>query len=231
MPARPPVAGGVDPLPVLLAVADDHAAEPPEDRGGRRRGGSAGRDRSAGSSTGRAGRRGRSAPAGDEADAEPDADPETVARTIVLRKLAAQARTRQELAKALTAREVPEEVAAKVLDRMEAVGLVNDAVFAQDWVQSRQQRRHLSKSALRRELQGKGVDRDLIDDAVAEVEGDDEVVAAEALAVKKLRSMQGLDRQVQYRRLAGALARRGFSPGVTTTVLARVLSDRDDAHA
>jgi regulatory protein len=155
-----------------------------------------------------------------------DADPETVARTIVLRKLAAQARTRHELAKALASRDVPEDVAEQVLDRMESVGLVDDAAFARDWVESRQQRRHLSKSALRRELQTKGVDRDQIDQAVADVESADELEAAEALAAKKLRTMSGLAREVQDRRLAGVLTRRGFGSGVTSTVLSRVL----DAH-
>lgn len=151
------------------------------------------------------------------------ADPEGVARTIVLRKLAAQARTRQELARALSARQVPEDVAEFVLDRMEAVGLVDDEAFARDWVESRQQRRHLSRSALRRELQTKGIDRDQIDEAVAGVETDDEIEAALALAQKRMRSLQGLEREVQYRRLAGALARRGFSGGVASTVLSRVL--------
>jgi regulatory protein len=171
----------------------------------------------------RARNEGLSRPVGAASDGD-DADPETVARTIVLRKLAAQARTRHELAKALASREVPEDVAEQVLDRMETVGLVDDAAFARDWVQSRQQRRHLSKSALRRELQSKGVDRDQIDQAVADVEGVDELEAAEALAVKKLRTMSGLPREVQYRRLAGALARRGFGSGVTSAVLSRVLS-------
>lgn len=156
-----------------------------------------------------------------------EADPEGVARTIVLRKLAAQARTRHELATALSAREVPEDVAEAVLDRMEAVGLVDDEAFARDWVESRQQRRHLSRSALRRELQTKGIDRDQIDEAVAGVETDDEVGAALALAQKKFRSLQGLERNVQYRRLAGALARRGFSAGVTATVLSQVLDPQD----
>lgn len=154
---------------------------------------------------------------------DPDADPVSVARTIVLRKLAAQARTRQELAKALAARQVPEDVARSVLERFEAVGLVDDATFARDWVESRQQRRHLSKSALRRELQTKGVDRDHIDAAVAQVDGSDEMTAAQALAEKKLRSVAGLPREVQYRRLAGALARRGFSGSITAAVVGTLL--------
>lgn len=160
-------------------------------------------------------------------DADVDANPETVARTIVLRKLAAQARTRHELAKALAARQVPDEVAQTVLERFEAVGLVDDATFAKDWVESRQQRRYLSKSALRRELQTKGVDRENIDAAVAQVDGSDETSAAQALAERKLRSVAGLPREVQYRRLAGALARRGFSGGVSAAVIGPLL---DAAH-
>lgn len=159
-----------------------------------------------------------------EQSADVEADPESVARAIVLRKLTAQARTRHELTKALAARQVPEEVADGVLDRFEAVGLVDDAGFARDWVASRQQRRHLSRSALRRELQSKGVERELVEEAVGEVDADDEVQAARQLAERKLRSMVGLPREVQYRRLAGALARRGFGPGVTRPVLNAVLN-------
>ena len=80
---------------------------------------------------------------------------------------------------------MPDEVAATVLDRLEEVGLVDDEAFAQSWVESRQQRRHLSRSALRRELQSKGVDRDQVDAALATVDVEDELAAARALAAKK----------------------------------------------
>ena len=92
-----------------------------------------------------------------------EADPEAIARTIALRKLTAQARTRHELSVALRARNVPDDAATEVLDRLGEVGLVDDAAFAEDWVASRQQRRHLSRSALRQELQRKGVAREQID--------------------------------------------------------------------
>lgn len=154
-----------------------------------------------------------------------DADPETLARTIVLRKLTGQARTRDELSRALAERDVPDEAAEAVLDRMEDVGLVDDQAFARDWVESRQSRRQLSKSALRRELITKGVDRDHIDAALADVDDEDELEAARSLALKKVRGMSQLEPQVRYRRLAGALARRGFSSGTTARILDEVLSD------
>lgn len=146
----------------------------------------------------------------------------------MLRKLTGQSRTRRELADALADRDVPDDAADAVLDRMEEVGLVDDRGFARDWVESRQSRRQLSRSAMRRELSAKGVDRDHIDEALAEVEDSDELGAARALAEKKARSMTKLEPQVRYRRLAGALARRGFPSHVTTQVLAEVLSDRTD---
>lgn len=157
----------------------------------------------------------------------PDADPESVARAIVLRKLTAQDRTRQELNKALRARNVTEEVADRVLDRMEDVRLIDDSRFADSWVRSRQQRRGLSKVALRRELSGKGIDRETIDETLQSVDIDDEYSAALMLAQKKLRGMSGLDRQVQQRRLFGALARRGFSSALSGRVIDAVLGSRD----
>ena len=142
-----------------------------------------------------------------------------MARTIALRKLTGQARTRHELDQALQKKNVPDGVAASVLDRLEEIGLVDDGAFAQDWVESRQRRRHLSRSALRRELQLKGVDRDQVDAALATVDTDAELAAARALVAKKQGATRGLDPLVRQRRLSGALARRGFGSGIIATVL------------
>jgi regulatory protein len=152
-----------------------------------------------------------------------DADVESVARTIALRKLTAKACTRHELDQALQAKNVPEGVIDGVLDRLQEVGLVDDASFAVDWVTSRQQRRHLSRRLLRRELQAKGVEASHIDSALDRVDRDAELTSARDLAERKRAAMNGLSRDVQYRRLAGILGRRGFDAGITTQVLADVL--------
>src|SRR5918996_975124 len=54
----------------------------------------------------------------------PDADPEAVARKILLRRLTDRPRSRAELAEALAKRDVPKEMATRLLDRFEEVGLV-----------------------------------------------------------------------------------------------------------
>ena len=158
----------------------------------------------------------------------PDADPAQVARTIVLRRLEAAPRTRGELARTLRERGVPDDVAGGVLDRFEEVGLVDDRMFARMWVESRHAGRGLSARALRAELLRKGVDPEIVSEAVAAVSDADEVAAATALARRKARSLQGLPTATQVRRLAGALARKGYGPGVASRVVREVLDGRDD---
>lgn len=150
---------------------------------------------------------------------EPDADPEELARTIALRLLTVRARSRGELSEALRRRKVPSEATEAVLTRLTEVGLINDVEFARSWVDSRQQRRQLSRSVLRRELRDKGIAAEVVDDAVAAVSTDDELSAAHVLAEKKMRSMQGLDVSVQRRRLAAAMGRRGFAADIVRSVL------------
>jgi regulatory protein len=154
-----------------------------------------------------------------------DANAESVARTIALRKLTARARTRYELDQALQAKNVPQTVTDSVLDRLQEIGLVDDASFAIDWVTSRQQRRHLSRRALRRELEAKGVERDEIDRALDSVERCAELTSARNIVERRRAAMTGLTRDVQYRRLAGMLSRRGFDAALITRVLADVMGE------
>lgn len=158
----------------------------------------------------------------------PDADPVAVAREIALRQLTVRARTRAELARALARKHVPDDVAQTVLDRLEEVGLVDDAVFARDWLAAGD-RRQKSRRALLAELATKGVDRDLAEAAAAELDGDRDYAVARSFATRKAAGLVGLEPQVQYRRLAGALARRGFSSAVVASVTREVLADLADS--
>lgn len=146
-------------------------------------------------------------------------DPLSFARRIALARLATRAHSRVELEAALRKKNVPGDVIEELLSRLSAAGLVDDAQFAEDWVRSRHERKRLSRNVLRRELLDKGVDEDAIAEALSSVDDESELAAARALAEKKAASMAGLEPQVRARRLAAALARRGFSSGVIASVL------------
>jgi regulatory protein len=159
----------------------------------------------------------------------PDADPESVARKILLDALTGQARSRQELRDRLAKRQVPDELAERLLDRFGEVGLVDDEAFARSWVESRRRSRGLARRALAQELRRKGVDDETVATALDDVDPDQEEQAARLLVQKKARSMPGLDPAVATRRLVGLLARKGYSPGLAYRIVRDELGSLRDA--
>ncbi|WP_354438075.1 regulatory protein RecX [Marmoricola sp. OAE513] len=152
-------------------------------------------------------------------DLGPEADPESVGRKILLDQLTGRARSRAELAKKLGQKNVPAEIAERLLNRFEEVGLIDDAAFAQEWVTQRQEGKGLARRALAQELRRKGIDDEVARAALDTVETEDEVEAARLLVQRKLRSMRGLDQQVAIRRLVGMLARKGYSSSISFRVV------------
>ena len=154
----------------------------------------------------------------------PPGDPVALAREIALRQLTVRARTRVELSRTLARKNVPEDAAEAVLDRLEEVGLIDDAVFARDWLAAGG-RRQKSRRVLVGELAQRGVDRELIDQAASELEAERDYEVASGFAARKAAGLAGLEPEVRYRRLAGALARRGFSASVVAQVTREALAD------
>jgi regulatory protein len=150
---------------------------------------------------------------------DPDADPENVARQILLRRLTDQPRSRAELAESLAKKNVPSDIAQRMLDRFEELGLVNDEEFARLWVQSRQRTRGLAPRVLSMELRRKGISDDVIGEVLADIDPESERQAAHRLVQKKLRSMAGLDDTTRIRRLTSMLARKGYAPQVAFDVV------------
>jgi regulatory protein len=120
----------------------------------------------------------------------------------------------------------PEQVAA-LIDDLSSIGLLDDAKYAQLWVDSRTALKPMGGSRLRAELARKGVARELIDRALSDSREDrDEDGAALELARKKLRALHSLDPDSARRRLAGFLGRRGYSGGVIAKVLKQLMNIR-----
>ena len=142
-----------------------------------------------------------------------------MARKILLDQLTGRARSRSDLAARLAQREVPDEVAVRLLDRFEEVGLVDDAAFARGWVEQRQAGRGLARRALAQELRRKGIDDEVAREALDEIDPDGEVEAARTLVRRRLRTVRDLDQQVAVRRLTGMLARKGYPPSVAFRVV------------
>ncbi len=154
---------------------------------------------------------------------QPEPDPESVARLICLRLLTAAPRTRAQLADALRRRGVPDDAAAAVLARFTEVGLIDDAMFASAWVESRHLGRGLGRRALTAELSRRGVERGDIESAMAQLTPDSELATARALVERRLASTAGVPADARVRRLAGMLARKGYPSGLAYRVVREAL--------
>ena len=152
-------------------------------------------------------------------------DPQAEARKVVLRQLAMGPRTRRQLEDKLRDKGCDPQASARVLDRMTEVGLVDDEAYAEMYVRSKQETKGLAAGALRQELRQKGVSDELVDATLQDIDPQQEKEQARALVARRLRTMRGLGREVQTRRLAAFLARKGYDAGVSFQVIREALDD------
>ncbi len=131
-------------------------------------------------------------------------------------------RTEAELRRYLQKRGLDEALIESTIDRLRELKLIDDAAFAQRWVESRNTFRPRGRRALRAELRQKGLDEDLIAQALTQV--DEEALAYQA-AQKALRRYRGLAWPEFRRKLSAYLARRGFPYAVVQEVVTRVWAE------
>ena len=98
-------------------------------------------------------------------------------------------------------------------------------------MESRQRTKGLAPRALAQELRRKGIADDEAKAALEQIDDDDQRLAARALVDKKLRTLRNVDRATATRRLAGLLARKGYSSGLAFSVVREALGERDDEDA
>lgn len=98
--------------------------------------------------------------------------------------------------------------ASDICDRLEELGLLNEERFARSYVDELIRRKHLSKSGLKTALIQKGVQRDIIETVLEEVDVDPVEQIRELLATKfKNRDFSD---EKQKTRTVNALLRRGY---------------------
>lgn len=147
------------------------------------------------------------------------------AREIVYRQLSIRDRSSHELLTALHTREVPDTIAQETVQAFIESDIVNDARFARSFVRMRFAEKSISRRSLAIELAKRGIDSDDAQAAIEQIDADAEEESACNFARRKSRTMVGLEQVVAYRRLYGALARRGFSPSVSRAAVTNALEE------
>jgi regulatory protein len=133
---------------------------------------------------------------------------------VAIHQLARRGMSRWELEQVLAKREVDEATAVAELDRLESIGLVDDAALAISLVYAMHTRKGSGRGAIEQELRRRHFHDDVIADAMAGVDGHDELERATELATARARQLRAVEYEVAARRLSGYLARKGYDADV-----------------
>jgi regulatory protein len=152
------------------------------------------------------------------------ADIESAYRTA-LRSLERRAFARNDLARRLRRKGHPGPAVEAALERATALGLLDDAAFSVNYVQTRTARGR-GPTRLVSDLLAMGVERSIIDRAVAGEwkEGADRARVPLALAEARAGQLGNLPRAVKRRRLIAYLARRGFTGREVSEMVGKLLA-------
>jgi regulatory protein len=138
-------------------------------------------------------------------------------------------RSRSEVRTRLERDEWSEEVIARVLERLEAAQMLNDAEFAANWVGARERSKPRGSRLLTQELRQKGVSKEEIEAALPDADAEvDNAFAALAKLERKLSAYTGRDRD---QKATEHLMRRGFGYSVIKAALQRESEAADEENA
>ena len=98
-----------------------------------------------------------------------------------------------------------------VLERLERVGLIDDAAFAAQVAEHAFGVKRSGRRAVASTLAAAGVSREVIENALSQ-EGETEETRADALAASRAPRLRSLEPAKAFARLTSLLVRRGYSP-------------------
>lgn len=137
-----------------------------------------------------------------------------------VRLLTYRPRSIAEIRRNLNEKSIDEAVIEAALDRLSALGYLDDEAFARFWVENRTAFKPLGPTALRYELRQKGVAEAIIQEVL---ESQDATEAARQAASSQLRKLRGTDQRTFRQKLGSFLQRRGFSYEVSGSVISELI--------
>jgi len=154
-------------------------------------------------------------------------DEREMAYLSAIRYISYRPRAKAEVKKYLLKRQCRSEVISYVLDRLEAGGLVNDAQFAQNWVENRMEFRPRGRKAIEYELRQHGIDPQLIETSIEVI---DEEEMAFLAARKQARKIDKSNWREFRQKMLRHLAQRGFLYDVSDKVIREIWDEVSNAE-
>jgi regulatory protein len=114
------------------------------------------------------------------------------------RYLSYRRRSRAEVQQYLKDKDYDQTTSDLTIERLEGLGMIDDAAFAAAWIADRMRLKPRSRSRLVMELRQKGIAAEVIDGALSELSREDQVVALRGVIAKKRHSYANDAKLIQY---------------------------------
>ena len=143
------------------------------------------------------------------------------ARDYAFLLLSYRARSCQEITERLLRKKYQREIIQEVVEELKRLHYLDDRAFAIEWAESRLRQKR-GKRLIRQELLKKGIEKEVIDDSIAEsfekIATNEDELAWQAIE-RRIPRYQKLEKSKAYRRIKDFLIRRGFSIETTENTL------------
>ena len=147
-------------------------------------------------------------------------------RSYCLRLLAISPRTEGEVSSRLLRKGYSEAASRDIIDSLKKSGLIDDGVFARDWVERRQSAGPRSRRMLKEELARKNVDEDIIEKVFSEMSDEtDDAKTASVAAEIKMAKLDGEPSDKVRGKVFRYLLSRGFGPETAEEAVRKVLDE------
>ena len=130
-------------------------------------------------------------------------------------------RTETEIRNHLQKKDIPDQTINEIVNRLKEIGIINDQIYTQRWIESRLASRPRGRRGLQKELRQRGIPDNMITQALDKANIDEEQIAFQA-AEKQIHKYQNLDRNTFRNKLSRYLLQRGFSYDAISNVVSRV---------
>lgn len=150
------------------------------------------------------------------------------AQNYALNLLSFRARSEKEIAERMAQKGYEPFIIDKTIAYLKEQGYINDKAFAEAFIKDKLELNGHGRNRIRWELYKKGVSRELVDELLEKVvTPDEEYEKAKMLAERKMKLWQKDSKPVQYRKLSGLLARKGYPFDLASKVARELVYESD----
>lgn len=148
-----------------------------------------------------------------------------LAKQQALKILSSSSKTRKELIIKLRQKKFTQNAIDYAMSFVDNYEFINEEDMAEKLVSGAYKRKKYSKRKIQNELRQKGIDYEVINELVSDIDDDEEYENAMHFAQKKYKSISTKDNKTIKRRLISALSYRGFNYDIIRKVIDKIIYD------